>query len=117
MADMFALTSLVLPDWIVTEVGGDMRLGLMMSCVTLHKRPAHCFPPSLPWEWMLSLMCVIMGVVCVTTTLILILMSAWRRTMTEYAKRRLVEQPTSCLTHIRLEYHTFSSLWHFGLLL
>jgi len=86
MADMFALTSLILPDWIVTEVGGDTRLGLMISCVTLHKRPAHCFPPSLPWEWLLSLICVIVGVICVTTTLVLILMSAWRRNMTEYAK-------------------------------
>ena len=28
-ADIFAVASLAMPDWIVTEVGGETRLGLM----------------------------------------------------------------------------------------
>ena len=28
-ADIFAVAALAMPDWIVTEVGGDTRLGLM----------------------------------------------------------------------------------------
>lgn len=30
-ADLFAIASLVLPDWIVSEVGGDTKLGLHKS--------------------------------------------------------------------------------------
>ena len=41
VADMFALTSLVLPDWIVTEVGGDTRL------VTSHRQPTLSAPRGL----------------------------------------------------------------------
>ena len=56
VADMFALTSLVLPDWIVTEVGGDTRLGLMVTCVTSHRRPLlpslmiHLYSSFMPHE-------------------------------------------------------------------
>ena len=28
-ADIFAVAALAMPDWIVTEVGGETRLGLM----------------------------------------------------------------------------------------
>ena len=39
VADMFTLTTLVLPDWIVTEVGCDTRL------VTSHWQPTLCSAP------------------------------------------------------------------------
>jgi hypothetical protein len=33
-ADVFAIVSLAMPDWIVTDTG-ETRFGLMWSCVTL----------------------------------------------------------------------------------
>lgn len=86
VADMFALTSLVLPDWIVTEVGGDTRLGLMVTCVTPHRRPGHCSAPRLPGAWLLALVCVILGILAVSATIVLIILSVWRRSNAMYAK-------------------------------
>ena len=86
VADMFALTSLVLPDWIVTEVGGDTRLGLMMSCVTPPRRPPLCRQPRLPGPWLLALAAVMLGILAVSSTIVLILLSVWRRSNAVYAK-------------------------------
>ena len=36
-ADIFAVAALAMPDWIVTEVGGDTRLGLMQVLSLLIK--------------------------------------------------------------------------------
>ena len=85
-ADIFAVAALAMPDWIVTEVahqystqpnlsqvGGDTRLGLMQTCLTLHRRPTTCFTPSLRPSWLATLVCVFCGCICVTTTIILIL--------------------------------------------
>ena len=86
VADMFALTSLVLPDWIVTEVGGDTRLGLMVTCVTSHRRPPLCSAPQLPGAWLLALVSVMLGILAVTATIVLIILSVWRRSNAMYAK-------------------------------
>ena len=86
VADMFALTSLVLPDWIVTEVGCDTRLGLMVTCVTSHRRPTLCSAPQLPGAWLLALVCVMLGILAVTATIVLIILSVWRRSNAMYDK-------------------------------
>ena len=78
-ADIFAIISLALPFWIVTDVGGNLAyrnmrhwsnngiimenlcfilgetsLGLMWTCTTLYNRPKVCYSPDLPPEWMLG---------------------------------------------------------------
>ncbi|KAF9803092.1 hypothetical protein SFRURICE_012337 [Spodoptera frugiperda] len=62
-ADVFAIVSLAMPDWIITEVGGDTRLGLMWSCITLYNRPQVCYTPDLQPEWLLALICIFIGLV------------------------------------------------------
>ncbi|KOB76364.1 Uncharacterized protein OBRU01_05918 [Operophtera brumata] len=71
-ADVFAIVSLAMPDWIITDVGGDTRLGLMWSCITLYNRPQVCFTPDLQPEWLLALTCIFIGCICITTTVILL---------------------------------------------
>ena len=85
-ADIFAVASLSMPDWIVSEVGGETRLGLLQSCVTLQRRPRQCFSPSLPGVWLLSLLCVFLGCLSVTTTLLLLIISVFKRSASLYAK-------------------------------
>ena len=85
-ADIFAVASLSMPDWIVTEVGGETRLGLLQSCVSLHRRPRLCFSPSLPAVWMVTLLFVFLGCISVTTTLILLIISVFQRSASLYAK-------------------------------
>ena len=61
-------------------------MGLMQTCLTLHKRSSTCYTPSLRPEWLVTLVCVFCGCICVTTTVVLILTSIWDRTVTPYAK-------------------------------
>ncbi|XP_076312297.1 uncharacterized protein C16orf52 homolog A-like [Tachypleus tridentatus] len=85
-ADIFAVMSLILPDWIVTEVGGDTRIGLMQTCMTIYGRPQLCFSPSLQPEWMLTLICIVIGALCVTATFGLLFMSRWNIHVIPYAR-------------------------------
>lgn len=85
-ADVFAIVSLAMPDWIVTDVGGETRLGLMWTCITLYNRPQDCFSPELQPEWLLALICIFLGCICVTTTVILLASSNWDRDVIPYAR-------------------------------
>nr|CAD7450256.1 unnamed protein product [Timema bartmani] len=49
--------------------GGNTRLGLMWTCMRLHNRPQVCFPPNLQPEWLLTLVCIFVGCICITTTI------------------------------------------------
>ncbi|XP_049810391.1 uncharacterized protein C16orf52 homolog B isoform X3 [Schistocerca nitens] len=87
-ADIFAIVSLAMPDWITTEVGGtsDTRLGLMWTCMTLYNRQPTCFTPDLQPEWLLALVCIFVGCICITTTIILLISSHWDRNVVPYAR-------------------------------
>merc|ERR1712071_516456 len=129
-ADIFAIISLAMPYWIVTEVGGETSLGLMWTCTTLYNRPKICYSPDLPPEWMLSLICIFIGCVCITTTVVLLISSHWDYNVVPYARwvgfaamvlfclaavifplgfsiQKLVGSRTSCRTVIRSGYRTF----------
>ncbi|XP_014608121.1 uncharacterized protein C16orf52 homolog A isoform X2 [Polistes fuscatus] len=85
-ADMFAIVSLGMPDWIITDVGGDTRLGLMLSCMTLYNRPQVCYTPDLKPEWLLALIFILVGCILITTTIILLISSHWDRNVIPYAR-------------------------------
>ncbi|RWS09787.1 uncharacterized protein B4U79_01340 [Dinothrombium tinctorium] len=85
-ADIFAVLSILLPNWIVSEVGGDTRLGLLQSCLTLYGRKQHCFVPDLQPEWALTLFLIIFGCLCLTATVILLLLSNWNPSFITYAR-------------------------------
>lgn len=65
---------------------GDTRLGLMWSCMTLYNRPQVCFTPELQPEWLLALICIFVGCICITTTIILLASSHWDRNVVPYAR-------------------------------
>ncbi|XP_023340324.1 uncharacterized protein C16orf52 homolog A [Eurytemora carolleeae] len=85
-ADIFAVTSLAMPDWITTEVGGSTRLGLLQSCLTVYNRPSVCYTPDLSTEWWITLISILSGCGCITTTLVLLLASLWGGATALYAK-------------------------------
>ncbi|XP_024940229.1 uncharacterized protein C16orf52 homolog A isoform X3 [Cephus cinctus] len=85
-ADIFAIVSLGMPDWIITDVGGDTRLGLMWSCMTLYNRPQMCYTPDLQPEWLMALVCICMGCILITTTIILLASSPWDHNAIPYAR-------------------------------
>lgn len=65
---------------------GDTRLGLMWTCMTLYNRPQVCFTPDLQPEWLLALVCIFVGCICITTTIILLASSHWDRNVVPYAR-------------------------------
>ena len=85
-ADILAIISLILPDWIVSEVGGDTRFGLLRSCVSIYGRNTYCFAARLQTEWTMTLLCIIMGCVCVTTTVVLFIISKWNPSVISYGR-------------------------------
>ncbi|XP_032679151.1 lariat debranching enzyme-like [Odontomachus brunneus] len=85
-ADIFAIASLAMPDWIITDVGGDTRLGLMISCMTLYNRPQVCYKSDLQSEWLMALVCIFVGCILITTTIILLVSSHWDRNVIPYAR-------------------------------
>lgn len=65
---------------------GDTRLGLMWSCMTLYNRPQVCFKSQLESEWMMALVCIFIGCILITATVILLILSHWDRTVIPFAR-------------------------------
>lgn len=70
----------------MSDVGGDMRLGLLQSCISLYGRKAHCFVPQLNREWMVTLVLIVLGCLCVTGAVILLALSSWSSRAVGYAR-------------------------------
>ncbi|RLU19937.1 hypothetical protein DMN91_008496 [Ooceraea biroi] len=85
-ADICAIISIAMPDWIITDVGGDTRLGLMWSCMTLYNRPQVCYKSALQSEWLMALICIFVGCILITATIILLIISHWDRSVIPYAR-------------------------------
>lgn len=54
--------------------------------MTLYNRPQVCFTPELQPEWLLALICIFVGCICITTTIILLASSNWDRDVIPYAR-------------------------------
>jgi len=86
IADIFAICSLVMPDWIVTEVGGDTKLGLMRECFSIYGRGQLCIAPTLPTEWAVTLICILGGCIAITITVVLLIVSYWEHSVICHAR-------------------------------
>ncbi|XP_010784574.1 uncharacterized protein C16orf52 homolog B-like [Notothenia coriiceps] len=86
-ADIFAIASIANPDWISTGgASGTLTVGLVRQCQTIHGRERTCFPPQLPPEWITTLFFIILGIISLTVTCALLVMSHWRREAARYAR-------------------------------
>ena len=61
-------------------------MGLVRQCQTIHGRERTCIPPRLPPEWVTTLFFIVMGIVSLTVTCGLLVMSHWHREATRYAR-------------------------------
>ncbi|XP_046404513.1 uncharacterized protein C16orf52 homolog A [Ischnura elegans] len=86
VADVCAIISVYTPDWIVSGVGGETQIGLMWTCITLYNRPQVCFSPNLQPEWLLTLVCIFLGCICIATTIILLGSAHWDPNVIPYAR-------------------------------
>lgn len=86
-ADMFAIASLAMPNWIESDVGGNTMIGLLQTCVTIYGRPTTCFTPdNIRAEWLLTFLCITGGVICVSITIVLLAISYWKYGVMKFAR-------------------------------
>lgn len=86
IADCFAVAALCMPDWIVSNVGGSTRIGLLRTCMTIRNRSTQCFSQDLTVEWTFALIFIFSGCVCLTTALGLTVAAQWDRTVERYSR-------------------------------
>lgn len=65
---------------------GSVRLGLTVMCQKSEGQPEVCVTPELPQEWLATLMFMILGVVALTLTCFLLVMSPWKPSIVDAAK-------------------------------
>ncbi|KAB5555379.1 hypothetical protein PDJAM_G00034790 [Pangasius djambal] len=86
-ADIFAIASIVNPDWINTgEEEGALTMGLVRQCQTIHGRDRICSPPSLSPEWLATLFFIILGIISLSITCALLVLSHWHQETAKYAR-------------------------------
>ncbi|XP_006825506.1 uncharacterized protein C16orf52 homolog A-like [Saccoglossus kowalevskii] len=85
-ADVFAIASLANPEWIITDEAGEVRIGLTWQCQTIYGREPVCTGPRLSPEWMTTLFFILLGVICLTVTWILLIVSHWKPVVLKYAR-------------------------------
>ncbi len=68
-------------------IPGHTYIGLLQTCVTIYGRPTTCFTPdNIRGEWVLTFLCITIGVICVTITIILLAISYWKYEVVKYAR-------------------------------
>lgn len=65
---------------------GSLTVGLIRQCQTIHGRERTCAPPQLPPEWITTLLFIVLGIVSLTVTCGLLVMSRWRREAARLAR-------------------------------
>uniref|UniRef100_A0A9J7XUP0 Modulator of smoothened b n=1 Tax=Cyprinus carpio carpio TaxID=630221 RepID=A0A9J7XUP0_CYPCA len=65
---------------------GALTVGLVKQCQTIHGRTRVCISPSLPPEWITTLFFIILGIISLSITCGLLVISHWRREATKYAR-------------------------------
>ncbi|XP_064618844.1 modulator of smoothened protein-like [Lineus longissimus] len=86
-ADVFAIASLAMPFWIVSNIGGVTNIGLLKTCLTIHHRSEVCYTPEpIRAEWMFTFICILFGIFLVTITIVLLAISYWKYTVMKYAR-------------------------------
>lgn len=73
-------------DPCVLSLLGSVRLGLTVMCQKSDGQPEVCVTPDLPREWLATLMFMILGVVALTLTCFLLLVSPWKPSIVDAAK-------------------------------
>lgn len=87
----------------------------MWTCMTLYNRPQVCFTPDLKLEWLLALVSIFIGCICITTTIILLASSHWDRNVIPYA--RWVGFTASKIDYIFNNSFLFHYIHHFSVVL
>lgn len=65
---------------------GALTMGLVRQCQTIHGRDRICSPPSLSPEWLATLFFIILGIISLSITCALLVLSHWHQETAKYAR-------------------------------
>ena len=60
LSDFTSMFAIFLPEWIVSNVGGEVQIGLWQTCI-ITKKVSRCFVSSVPVEWLCAIFFIIAG--------------------------------------------------------
>ncbi|XP_038068967.1 uncharacterized protein C16orf52 homolog A-like isoform X2 [Patiria miniata] len=86
LADVFAVASLANPEWVISDDASNFKIGLMSQCLTIFGRDPVCLAPNLSPEWEATLVFIVLGILCLTTTCGLLALSLKKTKALKYAR-------------------------------
>jgi len=82
-----AVTAISTADWIVSNIPGNPRIGILFSCLTVHGWKEKCqVNRRLPGAWIVALIVMICGCLATVATIAFMIYSHWRRGAVVFAK-------------------------------
>ncbi|ESO00937.1 hypothetical protein HELRODRAFT_175436 [Helobdella robusta] len=86
-ADVFAITSLCMPYWIISANSGNIYIGLLQTCIIIYNRQMECFTPdNIQPELVITFVLISGGIICITITICFLIISCWRFNVMKYAR-------------------------------
>lgn len=75
---MYIIILLLVICILLSYLSGFVHLGLLVMCQKSPRQPEVCVTPDLPHEWKATLMFLLFGVISLTTTCFLLIVSVWK---------------------------------------
>lgn len=85
LVDFTVMFALFLPEWIISNVGGEVQIGLWQTCI-ITKKIAHCYASSVPTEWVLATFFIICGCFFATLAVVTFIGSLKSHGLVQYGR-------------------------------
>lgn len=72
VADFLVIWCFFMPEWIISEAGGLVQIGLWQTCIVTRK-VSKCFISSVPTEWLFAIALIIVGCFFATLTIVVLI--------------------------------------------
>ena len=86
VVDITVLVTFFLPSWVISNVGGQIQIGLWRTCVVSRKKVSTCFHTSVPSEWKYAIRFIFAGCAFATLSVISFVISLKIRRIIIYGR-------------------------------
>lgn len=73
--DSSVIFAFFLPEWIITDVGGEVRIGLWQTCIQNRSKGTKCFITNVPFEWKMAIAFIASGCTFATLTVVALMIA------------------------------------------
>lgn len=86
LVDLTVLVTYFLPNWVISNVGGEIQIGLWQSCVVSRRRTSTCYYTVVPNEWRYAIRFIYTGCAFATLAVICFGFSVKVRQLANYGR-------------------------------